>query len=143
MGYFLRLHFKLLSLITDSCKQAVQLLIVDFSRIKTVDTVQEVAQNIHVIGKGIERTGIDAPVHSHPRGLGRHEPEVVARLQIVPVLVDARVVGNTHTVGNAVKLVECFTLHRIPQPCTDVTLLIHPAQRVRHVKPVDTLQLHT
>ena len=110
------LHLYLVAFILDSCEQRVELIVVDLWGIETVDTVDEVAEDIHVVGEGVKGAGVDAAVESYTAGFCGHEAEVVAGLQIVPILVDTWVVGDTHTLRHAVELVESFALHGVAEP---------------------------
>lgn len=91
-------------------------IVVDFRRIEAVDSVDEVTEDIHVVGEGVKGAGVDASVESHAAGFCGHESEVVAGLQIVPVLVDTWVVGDAHALCHAVEFVESLSLHGVSEP---------------------------
>ena len=61
-------------------------------------------------------------------------------LQIVPVLIDTWVVGNAHTVGYAIELVESLALHRVSEPAAAVALLVVPRESVGHIKTANTVE---
>ena len=76
-------------MILNGGKKRVELVVVDILRIEVVDTCDKVAKDIHIVSEGIERAAIDTAVQTNIRRFGGHEAEVVACLQIVPVLIDA------------------------------------------------------
>ena len=125
-GNLLILHLDLITLVLDGGQQALQLIVVDIERIEGIYSVDEVTQDIHVVGEGIERSAVDTTVQTYVRRLGGHETEVVGSLEIVPVLIDARIIGDAQTVSHTVEFVEGLTLHGVTQPAADITLLIDP-----------------
>ena len=50
------LHLYLFILILDGSKQALQLIVINISRIEVVHTVDEVTKNVHIVSESIERT---------------------------------------------------------------------------------------
>ena len=105
--------YDFISLIADGGQQSIQLLIVDFGRIECIDAVDEVAKYIHVVGESIKWSAIETTVQSNVGWFGGHETEVVACLEVVPVLIDAWIVGNAQTVCHAIELIEGFALQSV------------------------------
>ena len=124
--YLFILKLYLVALVADSGKQRLEFLIVDVLRLKVVDPVDEVAEDVHIVVERIEGAGIDTSIHCHSRRFGGDEVEVIGSLQIVPVLVDTWVVSDAHAVGYAVELVESLALHGVTQPARHIALLVHP-----------------
>ena len=98
------LYLDFLILIFDGGEKTLQLIVIHIRRIQVVDTIEEVAKNIHIVGESIERIAVDTTVKTYIAWFGGHEAEVVACLQVIPVLIDTRIVGNADTVGNTIKL---------------------------------------
>ena len=136
------MHLDLLTLIADGGEQRLQLVVVDVLRIEAVHTIQEVAKNVHVVREGVEGRRIDSAVETYVRRLRGHEAEVVACLQIIPVEVDLRVVGNAHAVGHTIEFVEGLALHGVTQPAAHVALLVDPRECVGHIESTNALGLH-
>ena len=123
----------LLTLVVDGGVESIEFIVLHLDGEEILHTLDEVAQDVHVVGKGIIGAVIETTDHVHAHRLGSHVAEIVAGLDAVPILLDAAVLTNHDAAGLLVEFVEGFTLHAITQPATRVTLLVIPADRVGHI----------
>ena len=126
-------HLDLILLIADGGEQRVELLVVDAHGILLLDTHDEVGKDVHVVGECVEggivgrELRVDGTV---VHVLGRHVEEVVGRLEIVPVLLEAAVVAEAHALAYAIELGKRLVLQLVAQPCRGVACLVGPRDGV-------------
>ena len=75
--YLAILCLNLFALVLDSGEEGVELFVVHIDWIEGVDAVDEVAEDIHVVGECIVWSIVYTSVHAHAVLLGGHETEVV------------------------------------------------------------------
>ena len=62
---FFIFYFDLITLVLYHGEEIFELIIVDAGGIEAVHTIDEVAEDVHIVGEGIKRTVIDAAVDAH------------------------------------------------------------------------------
>ena len=73
--------------------------------------------------------------------LGGHVEEVVAGLQVPPVLFEAAVVAEAYALGHAVELVDGLVLQLVAHPCRNIAGLVGVADGVHDNERVDGFEL--
>ena len=120
-------NHQLVTLILDGGQERIEFIVFDVLWIEIVDTRDEVAQNVHIIGESIVGGSVDAAITAITAGFGGDEAEVVGSLEIVPVLEQTLVASDAHAIGHRVEFFESFLLHHVAQPRREVALFVYPS----------------
>ena len=137
---FFVLHGEFVALVFDRGEEGIELVVVDFEGIEVVDARDEVAEDVHVVGKCVVGRGVDAAIAAVAVGFRGDEAQVVGGLEIVPVLAQALVATDAHAVGHGVEFVEGFLLHDVAQPGREVALFVDPRGGIFHGQRTYALQ---
>ena len=142
-AYLASLDVEFLAHVGYLCVEAVELVVFYGVGEHVLDALEEVAQDVHVVGEGVVLAVVDAPVDPHAVVLGGHEAEVVGGLQAVPVLLYAAVAAGKDASHDVlvVELVEGFALHAVAQQAARVAFFVVPADGVGDFKRADGLVL--
>ena len=134
-------NHQLVTLILDGGQERVEFIVFNVLRIEIVDTRDEVAQNVHIIGESIVGGSVDAAITAITAGFGGDEAEVVGRLEIVPVLEQTLVASNAHAIGHRVEFFESFLLHHVAEPRREVALFVYPSGGIFHHQRTNALDV--
>lgn len=131
-------------LVADGQKQGVELLVVDILGILLFYTHQIVCEHVHVVCERRKRAVVGAERRmacTVGHVLGAHIVEVVAALQILPVLLQTAVLAEVDALGHCVELAESLVLELVTFPGGDVASLVNVGDRERNRDHVDRFEL--
>ena len=88
------LHGEFVTEVGNLCVEGVEFIVLDTLGEEVVDPLEEVAEDVHVVGESIEGAVVETAQHGHSLWLRGHVLEVVGSLKAVPVLLDAAVLAG-------------------------------------------------
>ena len=121
--------FDFFALVLDGSQQRIQLLVLDGFGELGIDAYDEVGEDVHVVGECLVGAVVRAET-TFAHVLRAHVVEVVAALQVVPVLTDTARFAHVDACTDFANLAECFLLQDVTQPRAAILFFIDPRNRV-------------